>query len=158
MNRWSVMAASALAGLVFGLGLLVSGMADPAKVLGFLDLAGAWDPSLALVMAGAIAVGAVAFAVAGRRSRSWLGEPMRLPTARVIDRRLVGGSLAFGVGWGLAGFCPGPALVGLGMGQRGAVIFVAAMLAGMGVYELLQARPRRAAGRAADVAGGDGDA
>lgn len=158
MNRWSVMAASALAGLVFGLGLLVSGMADPAKVLGFLDLAGAWDPSLAVVMAGAIAVGAVAFAVAGRRSRSWLGEPMRLPTARVIDRRLVGGSLAFGVGWGLAGFCPGPALVGLGMGQRGAVIFVAAMLAGMGVHELLQARPRRAAGRAADAAGGDGDA
>lgn len=158
MNRWSVMAASALAGLVFGLGLLVSGMADPAKVLGFLDLAGAWDPSLALVMAGAIAVGAVAFAVAGRRSRSWLGEPMRLPTARVIDRRLVGGSLAFGVGWGLAGFCPGPALVGLGMGHRGAVIFVAAMLAGMGVHELLQARPRRPAGRAADVAGGDGDA
>lgn len=133
--------AALLAGLVFGLGLLVSGMADPAKVLGFLDLAGAWDPSLALVMAGAIGVGLLAFRVAGARPRSLLDEPMRLPVLRVIDRRLVLGSLAFGAGWGLAGFCPGPGLVALGLLQGQALIFVLAMLAGMGVFELLD-RPR----------------
>ncbi|MEI7447825.1 MAG: DUF6691 family protein, partial [Burkholderiales bacterium] len=93
-------------GLVFGLGLILSGMVDPGKVLGFLDLAGRWDPSLALVMGGAVAVAAGGFALAGRRARSWLGEPMRLPDARDIDARLVAGSLAFGAGWGLAGFCP----------------------------------------------------
>lgn len=129
-----------LAGLVFGLGLILSGMASPAKVLGFLDLAGSWDPSLALVMVGAIAVGLVAFALARRRTATLLGAPLRLPTANVIDRRLVGGSLLFGVGWGLAGFCPGPALVALGMGELKAVVFVAAMLAGMGVFELLERR------------------
>jgi len=101
-------------------------MANPAKVLGFLDLAGVWDPSLAFVMAGAIAVAAVAFALAQRRSRSWLGAPMQLPSARQIDRRLVVGSLLFGVGWGIAGFCPGPALVGLGMGA--ATIYIAICL------------------------------
>ena len=129
---------SFLSGLVFGLGLILSGMADPAKVLGFLDLAGAWDPSLALVMGGALAVGLVAFAMAKRRTVSLLGEPMRLPTARRIDTRLVGGSLLFGVGWGVAGFCPGPALVALGMGKAKAVLFVAAMLAGMGAFELIE--------------------
>src|SRR2546427_13008210 len=103
-------AASFAAGFVFGLGLLVSGMVNPAKVLGFLDLAGAWDPSLALVMAGAVVVGAIAFALAGRRVSTLLGTPMTLPATRTIDARLVLGSLAFGVGWGLAGFCPGPAL------------------------------------------------
>ncbi|MCH2240728.1 MAG: YeeE/YedE family protein [Aquabacterium sp.] len=139
-----VLGASLLAGLVFGLGLMVSGMADPAKVLGFLDLAGAWDPSLMLVMAGAVSVGLVAFALARRRTVSWLGAAMQLPTTRAIDRRLVGGSLLFGVGWGLAGFCPGPALVALGMGQRQALVFVAAMLGGMVVFELLE---RRRAGR-----------
>lgn len=131
---------SLLAGLVFGLGLIVSGMADPAKVLGFLDLAGAWDPSLAFVMAGAIAVGVVAFFVAGRRARSFLGLEMKLPTGRRIDRRLVLGSLAFGVGWGLAGFCPGPALVALGMGELKAMVFVIAMLAGMALFELTEGR------------------
>lgn len=136
---------SLLAGLVFGLGLIVSGMADPAKVLGFLDLAGAWDPSLALVMGGAIGVGLVAFTVARGRATSLLGEPMRLPTATQIDRRLVGGSLLFGIGWGIAGFCPGPALVALGMGQGQAVVFVVAMLAGMAIYEALQPRPPTAA-------------
>lgn len=130
--------ASLLAGLVFGLGLILSGMANPAKVLGFLDLAGAWDPSLALVMGGAIAVGAVAFALAKRRSHSLLGAELKLPTASHIDRRLVGGSLLFGIGWGVAGFCPGPALVALGMGHIKAVVFVAAMLAGMAVFEVLQ--------------------
>jgi uncharacterized membrane protein YedE/YeeE len=129
---------SFLSGLLFGLGLILSGMADPAKVLGFLDLAGAWDPSLALVMGGALAVGLVAFAVAKRRTTSLLGQPMRLPTARRIDARLVGGSLLFGIGWGLAGFCPGPALVALGMGESKALVFVAAMLAGMGLFELIE--------------------
>lgn len=134
--------AAFLAGLVFGLGLIVSGMADPAKVLGFLDLAGAWDPSLALVMAGAIAVGLPAFALARRRSASLLGAPMDLPGARHLDQRLIGGSLLFGIGWGVAGFCPGPALVALGMGHAKALVFVAAMLAGMGLFELLERRRR----------------
>ena len=135
-----VLLASLLSGLVFGLGLIVSGMANPAKVLGFLDLAGAWDPSLAFVMAGAIGVGRLAFALAARRRVSLLGAAMQLPGARHIDRRLVIGSLAFGVGWGLAGFGPGPALVGLGMGAPKALVFVAAMLLGMGGFELLERR------------------
>lgn len=133
-----------LAGLVFGLGLIVSGMADPAKVLGFLDLAGAWDPSLAFVMGGAIAVGALAFAVAGKRSRSFLGADMKLPTSRDIDRRLVIGSVVFGMGWGLAGFCPGPGLVALGMGEAKALVFVVAMLAGMGIFALFERRRQAA--------------
>jgi len=111
-----------LAGLVFGVGLLVSGMVNPAKVLGFLDLAGPWDPSLALVMAGAVVVGAVAFAFAGRRASTLLGAPLSLPTGGRIDGRLVLGSLAFGLGWGLAGFCPGAragcARRGQGQGAR----------------------------------------
>ncbi|MEO7009529.1 MAG: YeeE/YedE family protein [Caldimonas sp.] len=131
---------SLLAGLVFGLGLVISGMANPAKVVGFLDLAGAWDPSLAFVMAGAIAVGLIAFAVARKRTFSLLGAEMRLPTARRIDMRLVGGSLLFGVGWGVAGFCPGPGLVALGMGESKAVVFVLTMLLGMGVFELFERR------------------
>src|SRR5438445_9519194 len=113
---------SFLAGLLFGIGLLVSGMVSPAKVLGFLDLAGKWDPSLALVMAGAIAVGAPAFLLASKRTLTVLGTPMVLPDARHIDRRLVLGSLAFGVGWGLAGFCPGPAGGALGPGHVKALL------------------------------------
>jgi len=132
-----------LAGLVFGIGLLLSGMADPAKVLGFLDLAGDWDPSLALVMAGAIAVAAGGFAVARRRAKSLLGAPIKLPTKRTIDRRLIVGSTLFGAGWGLAGFCPGPALVALGMGEAKAIVFVVAMLAGMGLFALIEARRPR---------------
>ena len=132
-----------LAGLVFGIGLLLSGMADPAKVLGFLDLAGDWDPSLALVMAGAIAVAAVGFAVARRRAKSLLGAPIQLPTKRTINRRLIVGSTLFGAGWGLAGFCPGPALVALGMGEAKAIVFVVAMLAGMGLFALIEARRPR---------------
>jgi uncharacterized membrane protein YedE/YeeE len=131
---------SLLVGVLFGIGLIVSGMADPAKVLGFLDLAGAWDPSLAFVMGGAIAVGLPAFALARRRSRAWLGAEMRLPTAREIDRRLVAGSLLFGIGWGVAGFCPGPALVALGMGEAKALLFVLAMVAGMGAFEVFERR------------------
>lgn len=125
-----------LAGAVFGVGLILSGMADPAKVLGFLDLAGAWDPSLAFVMGGAILVGALAFTFARKRTVSLLGLQMRIPTATKLDRRLVGGSLLFGIGWGIAGFCPGPALVALGMGEEKALVFVGAMLAGMAVFEI----------------------
>lgn len=131
-----------LAGLVFGIGLLVSGMTDPGKVLGFLDLAGNWDPSLALVMVGAVAVGLVAFALAKQRARSLLGLPMQLPTARQIDRRLVLGSLTFGIGWGVAGICPGPALVLLGAGVSQGLLFVVAMLAGMAGFELLERAQR----------------
>jgi uncharacterized membrane protein YedE/YeeE len=141
--------ASLLAGLVFGLGLILSGMANPAKVLGFLDLAGSWDPSLALVMAGAIAVGLVAFLVASNRTVSFLGAPMRLPTDRRIDRRLVMGNLLFGAGWGIAGFCPGPGLVAMGMGEAKAVAFVAAMLLGMGIFEWAQRRKHTSVTRAA---------
>ena len=128
---------SLLAGLVFGLGLIVSGMANPAKVLGFLDLGGAWDPSLALVMGGAIAVGFFAFLIANKRSRSFLGAEMKLPRASHIDRRLVLGSTVFGIGWGIAGFCPGPGLVALGMGEPKALVFVAAMLVGMLGFEVV---------------------
>ena len=131
---------SLLAGLVFGLGLIVSGMANPAKVLGFLDLTGAWDPSLALVMAGAIGISFFAFLFAKKRSRSLMGADMKLPTGRSIDRRLVIGSTLFGIGWGVAGFCPGPSLVALGLGEVKALIFVAAMLAGMVLFELLEKR------------------
>ena len=123
-----------LAGLIFGLGLIISGMANPAKVLGFLDLAGAWDPSLMFVMGGAIGVAFFAFAMAARRKLTFAGEPINLPTARQIDRPLVIGSLLFGIGWGVAGFCPGPALVGVGMLQPKALLFVLAMLAGMGLH------------------------
>ena len=132
--------ASLLAGLVFGLGLIVSGMVDPSKVLGFLDLAGPWDPSLALVMAGAIAVGLVAFYVARNRTVSLLGAQMRLSTSRHLDRRLVLGSLVFGIGWGIGGFCPGPGMVSLAMGEAKALVFVVAMLIGMGIFELFERR------------------
>jgi uncharacterized protein len=140
---------SFLAGLVFGLGLIVSGMANPAKVQGFLDLAGSWDPSLAFVMAGAIAVGIFAFAAARRRTVSVLGAEMNLPATNLIDRRLVGGSVLFGVGWGLAGFCPGPGLVALGMGELKALVFVVAMLLGMGIFELIERRKGSVLQRAA---------
>jgi uncharacterized protein len=129
-----------ITGLIFGVGLLVSGMANPEKVLGFLDLFGAWDPSLALVMGGAVAVGFIAFNVFGGRQQSLLGEPLRLTARRDIDKPLVLGSLGFGVGWGMVGFCPGPALVALGAGELKAMVFVAAMLAGMGGFELLERR------------------
>ncbi|QUP54977.1 LPXTG cell wall anchor domain-containing protein [Ralstonia syzygii] len=128
------------AGLLFGAGLMVSGMASPTKVLGFLDLAGHWDPSLAFVMAGAILVGAIAFFIARRRRRSVLGLPVQLPAGAEVTARLVLGSAAFGIGWGLAGFCPGPALVALGAGAPKAWGFVAAMLAGMAVFGAMERR------------------
>ena len=127
-----------VAGLVFGIGLLVSGMVNPAKILGFLDLAGRWDPSLALVMAGAVAVGAIGFAVAGRRTTTVLGTPMLLPAARTIDRRLVVGGAVFGVGWGRAGFCPGPARAARGAGPLKAAGCIAARLAGMLAFEWIE--------------------
>ncbi|MCQ4322459.1 YeeE/YedE family protein [Stutzerimonas stutzeri] len=125
-----------VAGLVFGLGLILSGMADPSKVIAFLDLAGAWDPSLAFVMGGAIAIASVGFYFASKRSRAVLGDVMRMPTATRIDRPLVLGSLAFGVGWGLAGYCPGPVVASLLSGRSEPLIFILAMLAGMALYEL----------------------
>ncbi len=125
-----------IVGLVFGFGLILSGMTDPSKVLGFLDVTGVWDPSLGLVMGGAILVSSVAFFFASRRTRAVFGDQMRLPTATQIDRRLVLGGLAFGAGWGLAGYCPGPAVASLFTGMVEPVIFVAAMLVGMALYEL----------------------
>jgi uncharacterized membrane protein YedE/YeeE len=124
-----------VAGLLFGLGLIAGGMTDPAKIKGFLDLFGQWDPSLALVMGGGIAVGLVAFAAARRRLRSWTGEHMELPTSTFIDWRLISGGLLFGIGWGIAGFCPGPALVAMASGLGSAWIFVAAMVAGMLIHD-----------------------
>lgn len=129
-----------LAGASLGIGLIISGMANPAKVLGFLDVSGAWDPSLAFVMGGAVLVGAFAFTFARKRTVSLLGLQMRMPAATGPAQRLVAGSLLFGIGWGIAGFCPGPALVALGMGEQKAMVFVAAMLVGMGLFEQLERR------------------
>jgi len=122
-------------GLLFGLGLMLSGMTDPGKVIGFLDLLGTWDPSLALVMGGAIMVGFFAFTVAKKRTSTFWGGAMRLPTHTDMDKKLVIGSLLFGAGWGLAGFCPGPALVSMADGQPKALVFVLAMLVGMLCFE-----------------------
>ena len=130
-------------GLLFGLGLLLAGMADPSKVLAFLDLAGAWDPSLALVMVAAIGVAALPMTLARRRSRALLGGAMQLPTRRDLDARLIGGSLLFGVGWGIAGICPGPALAILLTGHWQALLFVAAMLVGMLIFTALEGRRGR---------------
>ncbi|MEC5214878.1 putative membrane protein YedE/YeeE [Polaromonas sp. CG_9.5] len=137
------------AGLIFGLGLIVSGMTDPSKVTGFLDLAGAWDPSLAFVMGGAIGMGLIASRLARSRSKALLGGPMQLPTARQIDRRLVLGGLTFGVGWGLAGYCPGPVLASLATGGNKPMIFTLAMLVGMGIFEVLERRAQSTAEKTA---------
>ena len=125
-----------LVGLFFGLGLILSGMTDPGKVLGFLDIAGIWDPSLALVMGGAIAVGFFAFAIAKKRTVNFLGGALHLPKSNQIDKPLVIGAMMFGAGWGLAGFCPGPAIVSLASGQIKAAMFVVFMLVGMQVFEV----------------------
>ncbi|RXA95317.1 DUF6691 family protein [Yersinia sp. 2105 StPb PI] len=129
---------SLVSGLIFGLGLIIAGMANPAKVLGFLDIGGLGDPSLALVMAAAVGVATIGFTWAKKRQTSLLGQPLQLPTATHIDRRLISGSLLFGIGWGLAGICPGPALVLVGAGMFKGIIFVAAMLAGMGIFSAIE--------------------
>ncbi|WP_334187674.1 DUF6691 family protein [Noviherbaspirillum sp.] len=138
-----------LAGLLFGLGLILSGMTDPSKVLGFLDLSGNWDPSLALVMGGALLVGSVAFPFLLKRPKSILGDALRLPTATQIDRRLVLGGLTFGVGWGLAGYCPGPSLASLAQGGIKPLLFFVAMLAGMALFELFEHIKAKSADRLA---------
>ncbi len=141
-------------GLVFGVGLTVSQMVDPGKVLSFLDIAGivhgTWDPSLAFVMGGALAVSAPAYFYAQRRGQAALG-PLRLPVRRPLDKRLTVGAVVFGIGWGLVGFCPGPAVAALGFGTGKAIVFFAAMLGGMAVYEVL-ASPRSGGISAADQA------
>lgn len=129
-----------LAGLIFGLGLLLAGMSNPAKVLGFLDLGGTWDPSLALVMASAIGVALLPFTWARRQQRSLLDAPMQLPQKRELDCRLIGGSLLFGIGWGIAGICPGPALTLLLGGYWQSLLFVLAMLGGMWLFTALERR------------------
>jgi uncharacterized membrane protein YedE/YeeE len=134
-----------MAGLIFGAGLLLSGMANPAKVLGFLDLTGNWDPSLAFVMIGAISISMIAFLIAAKRARSLLGLPIRLPAEKTITLRLILGSALFGMGWGLAGFCPGPALVALGAGYSKAWGFTAALVVGMGAFEWLEQAKLKAA-------------
>lgn len=123
--------AALLCGLIFGLGLILSGMGSPAKVQNFLDVFGTWDPSLGFVMGGAIAVGLIAFTWAKQRKTAVLGDPMQLPTSTAIDSKLLTGSALFGIGWGMAGFCPGPALMNLSTLNPEVWIFVAAMLVGM---------------------------
>ncbi len=129
-----------ISGLLFGLGLLLAGMANPAKVLAFLDLAGAWDPSLALVMAGAIGIAIGPLTWARRQSRSLLGNPMQLPSKRELDPRLIGGSVIFGIGWGIAGICPGPAVAILLTGHWQVIVFILAMLTGMLLFAWLETR------------------
>jgi uncharacterized membrane protein YedE/YeeE len=131
-------AANFLAGLIFGLGLLISGLANPAKVQNFLDLAGSFDPSLLFVMGAAVAVTLLGYRLVLRRAKPLLGERFSLPAAKDIDARLVGGAALFGVGWGLSGFCPGPAITSLPLLAKGTLIFVPTMLAGIAL-----ARPMR---------------
>ncbi len=130
-------------GLLFGIGLILSGMTDPSKIKSFLDVFGLWDPSLGLVMGGAIAVGAVGFALAKRRTASWTGHAMEIPTSSAIDGRLILGGVLFGAGWGIAGYCPGPAIVAAATGSSAALVFIAAMLAGMTLHDkALVKRPK----------------
>lgn len=136
MQRW----VEFIVGLLFGLGLLISGMTDPGKVLGFLDLAGTWDPSLAFVMGGGVLVGALGFAWAKKKTISLSGQAFQWPEMTDVDQPLVMGSLMFGIGWGLAGFCPGPALVSMAAGHDKALVFVLAMLAGMALFERVKKR------------------
>lgn len=138
LNTFFGLATALLSGLIFGLGLILAGMANPAKVLGFLDLAGKWDPSLALVMCGAITVGVIAFAIAKKRQLTLLGLTLHLPTIHKVDNRLALGSVLFGIGWGLSGICPGPALVLLGTGVVKGFYFVGFMLLGMLIFEALE--------------------
>lgn len=137
---WIARLSEGLVGLLFGWGLLLAGMTDPGKVMGFLDLFGRWDPSLALVMGGAIGVALFAFLYAKKRTHSFLGGRLHLPRNDRIQVRLVLGALIFGVGWGLAGFCPGPGLVTTAMGEPKAVVFVLSMIAGMWLFAWVDRR------------------
>lgn len=133
-----------LIGLIFGAGLVISGMIDPAKVTNFLDLFGSWDPSLAFVMGGAVVVAFFGYRVVLSRPAPLVGGNFHLPTSTAIDSRLVVGPAIFGLGWGLSGFCPGPALTGLGLNQAGTLAFVPAMLIGMWAARLALVRSRLA--------------
>lgn len=128
---------SLLSGLIFGLGLILSGMTNPAKVIGFLDLFGQWDPSLMFVMVGAIAVSFIGFKMAYQNEHTILGNKISKPSKTTIDRPLIIGAALFGIGWGLSGFCPGPALASLST-LKEAGTFVAAMLFGMLIFEVIQ--------------------
>lgn len=138
MSRGLPWITAALAGLLLGLGLILSGMANPAKVVGFLDVAGPWDPSLGLVMGGGLVTGSIGFALLKNRPKTLLGEPLNLPSSRRIDLRLIAGSILFGIGWGLTGICPGPGLVLLGAGVPEGVIYVISLLAGMTLYSVIE--------------------
>lgn len=140
MNAFAAFAS----GLVFGTGLVVSGMSNPAKVIGFLDVTGRFDPTLPVVMASGLAVAAIGFALAKRRAASYLGSEFNLPASRTLDRRLIGGAIVFGIGWGIAGVCPGPGFVLLGAGRVEGAVFVVAMLAGMAIFEFIERRLRPA--------------
>ena len=130
-------------GVLFGLGLAVSGMVNPAKIIGFLDVAGDWDPTLAFVMGGALLVTIPAFHLILKRPRPILADGFALPTKSALDARLLGGAALFGVGWGLAGFCPGPAVTALATGLAPVFAFVTAMMVGMALYQWLFERPAR---------------
>ncbi|MFM7122094.1 MAG: DUF6691 family protein [Fluviibacter sp.] len=138
MNRCVQWVTAGLAGLLLGLGLILSGMANPAKVIGFLDVAGPWDPSLGLVMGGGLVVGSIGFALLKKQPKTLTGEPLNLPTSRKIDLRLVLGSVLFGIGWGITGICPGPGLVLLGAGIPEGIVYIASLLAGMTLYSLIE--------------------
>lgn len=138
MSRGMQWMTAGLAGLLLGIGLILSGMANPAKVIGFLDVAGPWDPSLGLVMGGGLVVGSIGFALLKKQPKTLSGEPLNLPASRKIDLRLILGSVLFGIGWGVTGICPGPGLVLLGAGIPEGVIYVASLLAGMTLYSLIE--------------------
>ena len=127
-----------LAGLLFGIGLLISGMTDPTKVQGFLDVFGAWDISLALVMSGGLIVAIVGVQLAKRQQSSWIGTLTELPSKTAINKKLLIGAMLFGIGWGLVGICPGPGIVLLGTGQWQAYVFIPAMIVGMLIYQWLE--------------------
>ncbi len=137
------LAAALAAGLIFGLGLSISGMLDPARVRGFLDVTGAWDPSLIFVLGGAVSVSALGYALSRLRPRPYLAERFEIPPGRPIDAPLMFGSVLFGVGWGLSGFCPGPAVAALSLGSLPVFVFVAAMLLGMAAHRVFVARRQK---------------
>jgi uncharacterized protein len=145
---------NAIAGFLFGLGLVIGGMSNPAKVLNFLDLAGSWDPSLAFVMAGAVAVTFIGYKLVFRQPRPLIAARFHLPELKQIDRRLVLGAAIFGVGWGLSGFCPGPAITSLPLLAKGTLVFVLAMLGGMIVTRLITNTRLRAKILVSDGTGG----